>query len=57
LDEIRKEFEKQGVNLDNQLTLYCGSGVTASVDVLALTMLGKYDNCKLYDASWSEYVI
>jgi len=56
-EELRKEFEKQGVNLDNDLTLYCGSGVTASVDLFALALLGKYDKCKLYDGSWSEFVI
>ncbi len=55
--ELIKEFEKQGINLDNDLTLYCGSGVTASVDLLALAILGKLDKCKLYDGSWSEYVI
>lgn len=55
-DDLKKEFEKQGVNLDQQLTLYCGTGVTATVDLLALSILGKYENCKLYDGSWSEFV-
>jgi len=55
-DEIKEEFEKQGVNLDEQLTLYCGTGVTASVDLLALSIIGKYDDCNLYDGSWSEFV-
>lgn len=54
--DLKKEFEKQGVNFDEEITLYCGTGVTASVDFLALTILGKYDNCKMYDGSWSEYV-
>ncbi len=42
--------------MNEEITLYCGTGVTASVDFLALTLLGKYDSCKLYDGSWSEYV-
>lgn len=54
-EELKKEFEKQGVRLDNDITVYCGSGVTASVDILALTSLGKFDQCKIYDGSWSEY--
>lgn len=53
--DLKNEFEKQGINIDNDITVYCGSGVTASVDILALTLLGKFDNCKLYDGSWSEY--
>jgi thiosulfate/3-mercaptopyruvate sulfurtransferase len=54
-EELKKEFEKQEVKLDNDITVYCGSGVTASVDILALTLLGKFDVCKIYDGSWSEY--
>jgi len=54
-EELKHEFEKQEVRLDNDITVYCGSGVTASVDILALTLLGKFDDCKLYDGSWSEY--
>ena len=54
--DLKREFEKQGVNLDYEITLYCGTGVTASVDLLALTILNKYDSCKLYDGSWSEFV-
>lgn len=55
-EELIKEFEKSGVDIERNITLYCGSGVTASVDLFALTILGKYDKCKLYDGSWSEYV-
>lgn len=54
-DLLRQEFEKQGINLDNDVTLYCGSGVTASIDILAMSILGKLNKCKLYDGSWSEY--
>jgi len=53
-EELKKEFEKQGVKLDSDITVYCGSGVTASVDILALTLVGKFEDCKLYGGSWSE---
>jgi thiosulfate/3-mercaptopyruvate sulfurtransferase len=37
-----------------ELVLYCGSGVTACVDVLALTLAGR-DDVRLYPGSWSEW--
>ena len=38
----------------DELVVYCGSGVTACVDVLALTLAGR-DDVRLYPASWSEW--
>jgi thiosulfate/3-mercaptopyruvate sulfurtransferase len=35
---------------------YCGGGIAASADALALVMLGHRD-VKLYDASLSEWAI
>jgi thiosulfate/3-mercaptopyruvate sulfurtransferase len=42
--------------LDNssEIILYCGSGVTACVDILSLTLVG-YDNVKLYSGGWSDW--
>jgi thiosulfate/3-mercaptopyruvate sulfurtransferase len=57
LDGLRKEFEKKNIDINKPMTLYCGSGTTACVDIFALSLLGKFDNCKLYDGSWSEMVI
>lgn len=37
-----------------ELVVYCGSGVTACVDVLALTLAGRND-VRLYPGSWSEW--
>ena len=37
-----------------ELVVYCGSGVTACVDVLALTLAGR-DDVRLYPGSWSEW--
>ena len=37
-----------------ELVVYCGSGVTACVNVLALTLAG-HDDVRLYPGSWSEW--
>ena len=37
-----------------ELVVYCGSGVTACVNVLALTLAGR-DDVRLYPGSWSEW--
>jgi thiosulfate/3-mercaptopyruvate sulfurtransferase len=55
-NEILEEFRKRNINTDKNMTLYCGSGTTACIDILALAALGKFDNCRLYDGSWSEMV-
>jgi len=40
--------------MDRQVINYCGGGIAASADALALIMLGHKD-VKLYDASLSEW--
>ena len=44
----------QDVLNHRQLTVYCGSGVTACVNLLALAELGRED-AKLYAGSWSDW--
>jgi thiosulfate/3-mercaptopyruvate sulfurtransferase len=53
-DELRTAFEAAGVDLTAPVTGSCGSGVTASVLLFALELLGKHDTA-LYDGSWSEW--
>jgi thiosulfate/3-mercaptopyruvate sulfurtransferase len=54
-EELRKRFAAVGA-LDKQVITYCGGGIAASADALALVMLGHTD-VKLYDASLSEWAI
>ena len=53
-EQIKAEFAKRNIDLTKPMTLYCGSGATACVDIFALSLLGKYDNIRLYDGSWGE---
>jgi thiosulfate/3-mercaptopyruvate sulfurtransferase len=52
-DELRKRFSAVGA-MDKQVINYCGGGIAASADALALVMLGHKD-VKLYDGSLSEW--
>ena len=51
---LKAAFEAAGVDLGKPVTTSCGSGVTASVLLFALSLLGKEDTA-LYDGSWSEW--
>ena len=51
---LKAAFESAGVDLGQPVTTSCGSGVTASVLLFALSLVGK-DDTALYDGSWSEW--
>ncbi len=38
----------------DEVVVYCGSGVTACIDLLALARAGRHD-AKLYPGSWSDW--
>lgn len=53
-DELRERFEAVGIDLARPVTTTCGSGVTASVLIFALHLIG-HDDWALYDGSWSDW--
>jgi thiosulfate/3-mercaptopyruvate sulfurtransferase len=53
--ELRRRFEALGA-FDKRVITYCGGGIAASADALALIMLG-HPEVRLYDASLREWAI
>lgn len=53
-EELAEAFRRAGVDLDKPVTTTCGSGVTAAILTLGLTILGARD-LSLYDGSWAEW--
>jgi thiosulfate/3-mercaptopyruvate sulfurtransferase len=51
---LRAEFEALGVKDGAELGVYCGSGVSAAHEILALELAGF--SAALYPGSWSEWV-
>jgi thiosulfate/3-mercaptopyruvate sulfurtransferase len=52
--ELRRRFAELGVAGDTPVGAYCGSGVTAAQEVLALELAGI--PAALYAGSWSEWI-
>ena len=51
---LREQFERAGVRPGEPVGAYCGSGVSAATDVLALELAG-FRGAALYVGSWSEW--
>jgi thiosulfate/3-mercaptopyruvate sulfurtransferase len=53
-DEIAKVFATAGIDVTKPVITSCGSGVTAAILNLGLTLVGARDDA-LYDGSWVEW--
>jgi thiosulfate/3-mercaptopyruvate sulfurtransferase len=53
-DELRALYDARGIDRAKRVVCYCGSGVTATHTIFALTLLGRED-ALLYEGSWSDW--
>jgi len=51
---IKKYLESELIELDKELVIYSGVGISACVFILALDFIGKDKNVKLYEGGWAE---
>ena len=54
-DELKTLFSEKGVLHSPRVITYCGGGISATIDALALTLIGHND-VAVYDGSMSEWV-
>lgn len=52
-EELKQHFSD--IPKDKEVIVYCGSGVSACPNILALKKIG-YKNVKLYPGSWSDWI-
>jgi thiosulfate/3-mercaptopyruvate sulfurtransferase len=54
LDAAAAKFAAAGVEKDRRVIVYCGGGISATIDLFLLHQLG-YDDLTLYDGSMGEW--
>jgi thiosulfate/3-mercaptopyruvate sulfurtransferase len=52
--ELERLYRNTGLNLDEPVVTTCGTGVTAAILALGLSLLGRPDT-SVYDGSWTEW--
>jgi thiosulfate/3-mercaptopyruvate sulfurtransferase len=53
-EELRRRYQDLGVTNGDQTVIYCGSGVSACNDLLAMELAGL-SGARLYPGSWSDW--
>jgi len=53
-DALAEHYEAIGIDVRSEVVAYCGSGVSACLNLLALRRMGV-TNTRLYTGSWSEW--
>ncbi len=53
---LRERFESAGIRAGEPVVTYCGSGVTAAHELLALELAGLGADAAIYPPSWSGWV-
>lgn len=53
-DVLEQKIRATGIEMNEPVTISCGSGLTACILALALTNVGK-DDWQVYDGSWDEW--
>ncbi len=53
-DVINNLLATRGIDKEKEILSYCGSGVAAANNYIALRNLG-YKNVRIYDESWDEW--
>jgi thiosulfate/3-mercaptopyruvate sulfurtransferase len=54
--ELEKFYSSKGITKDKTVILYCATGVRAGVHFLALTSILGYQNVKVYEGGYNEFV-
>lgn len=54
LADAERKFAAQGFSRDKRVVAYCGGGISATIDLFMLNLLG-YDKLTLYDGSMGEW--
>lgn len=55
LEIIRERLEKEGINQEDDIIVYCQSGVRSACVTFVLTEMLGFENVRNYDGSWLEW--